>query len=206
MAIATGEWLDSGEWTVDWYMGGDWFATGYSLLGCVLWDKKGQWSHFSNDFWYTCCAAGSFAIQIKAISERSTSRRWWKLTTIVISVKHDEFTAQSCWLICRTDVEKNPGTIKLRICFTLFYPLVNTQKAIEHGMNSEFTCEKWWCSIVLLVYQRVSFEKNEKGAPIHWLIIIDRRWECCSIATAWVRTPTTVGLESLRKSWFHGTL
>ena len=40
--------------------------------------------------------------------------------------------------------------------FEMGYPLVNIQKAIEHGhRNSGFTHEKWWFSIVTLVYQRV---------------------------------------------------
>ena len=37
------------------------------------------------------------------------------------------------------------------------YPLVNIQKTIESGhRNSWFTHKKWWFSIVMLVYQRVS--------------------------------------------------
>ena len=37
------------------------------------------------------------------------------------------------------------------------YPLVNIQKTMEnHHRNSGFPHEKWWCSIVMLVYQRVS--------------------------------------------------
>ena len=36
------------------------------------------------------------------------------------------------------------------------YPLVMTNIAIEKGhKNSGFTHEKWWFSIVMLVYQRV---------------------------------------------------
>ena len=41
------------------------------------------------------------------------------------------------------------------ICMYI-YPLVNIQKAIENGhRNSGFTQQKWWFSIVMLVYQRV---------------------------------------------------
>ena len=40
------------------------------------------------------------------------------------------------------------------------YPLVNIQKAIENGHLSEFSHEKWWFAIVMLVYQRV----------VHWMV------------------------------------
>ena len=37
------------------------------------------------------------------------------------------------------------------------YPLVNIQKAIEHGHrnNKQIPIKKWWFSIVMLVYERV---------------------------------------------------
>jgi hypothetical protein len=58
----------------------------------------------------------------------------------------------------------------------MIYPLVNIQKAIEHGhRNSEFSHKKWWFSIVMLVYQRVlldllrlwDFIISSPAPPVH---------------------------------------
>ena len=44
------------------------------------------------------------------------------------------------------------------------YPLVMTNIAIENGhRNSGFSHEKWWFSIVMLIYQRVTKVVNNNS-------------------------------------------
>ena len=52
------------------------------------------------------------------------------------------------------------------------YPLVNKRFAIENGhRNSGFSHEKWWCSILMLVYQRVIFHVPSGNLTL-WKITI----------------------------------
>ena len=85
---------------------------------------------------------------------------WWSLRTW--KVAHRKFVALPNWV---------------RWWFSS-YPLVNIQKAIEHGhRNSEFSHEKWWfssCKMVifhsfLYVYQRVHVYKRgfRQGDAVH---------------------------------------
>ena len=85
---------------------------------------------------------------------------WWSLRTW--KVAHRKFVALPNWV---------------RWWFSS-YPLVNIQKAIEHGhRNSEFSHEKWWfssCKMVifhsfLYVYQRVHVYKRgfRQGDVVH---------------------------------------
>ena len=51
--------------------------------------------------------------------------------------------------------------------------LVNIQKAIENGhRNSEFSHQKWWFSIVTLVYQRVWHLQKRKEWLSHWFLVV----------------------------------
>ena len=60
--------------------------------------------------------------------------------------------------VCRSwkSASSGPGECCHMWGLKIGYPLVICYIAIENGhRNSEFSHEKWWCSIVMLVYQRV---------------------------------------------------
>ena len=58
---------------------------------------------------------------------------------------------------CNKKLPKNLGHLRKLVQGCTGYPLVLTNIAIEHGhRHSEFSHLKWWCSIVMWVYQRVA--------------------------------------------------
>ena len=60
-------------------------------------------------------------------------------------------------------------------------PLINIQKAIENGhRNSGFTHDKWWFSVVLLVYQKVM------GASTSPLLNLWPVWEIAKTTKIWI--------------------
>ena len=67
------------------------------------------------------------------------------------------------------------------VFFFSHYPLVNIQKAIEHGhLVCGFTHQKWSFSIVVLVYQRVSFTSfflSSFGFWTYFILMMSKWWK-----------------------------
>ena len=106
-----------------------WQAWHSEASASVLCGRRGTWRHRS-----ALCVAG---VALMALG--------W-LARLVSRVLPFPFRLQLCYLVEDVDMWG----------YSLLYPLVNIQKAIEHcHRHSGFTHWKWWFSIVMLVYQRV---------------------------------------------------
>ena len=78
--------------------------------------------------------------------------------------KTERFLGSSCWLCFFWGVGK---------AFHMVYPLVNIQKLWKFTIFNGKTHYKWWFSIVMLVYQRVT-PRSEKN-PDFWMA---KCWPC----------------------------
>ena len=119
-----------------------------------LWSYGGIWKLWKYGFKYETSWCFMMAIPIQCYSAEIM-----KYGTFTQPASHPAVSIMkaSCGSACRPNANSSLAWRKMA---NKWYPLVNWQFAIENGhRNSGFTHWKWWFSIAMLNYQRVTIDK-----------------------------------------------